>query len=370
MTDLKNVLFVLNFTSSFEGSFIRSVNALGEELTREGYPPVYLLPEECESSEWAKKLISSGVRVYYFKSSAAAILRNTLLIRKIIKEYDIGIIHSHFANYKIHIPIAAAMWGKKNIDYIVHVNTEQNKKSPLYDRLSAFFTNATLYIAVSDSIKNDLEINGRRAVTVANSVDFSRLEFYDRNVKKSDFITSPEQSIVFMFGRDFESKGVDFVVRSLSEYDKERKLKLLIAVSDSGESIANSIKEIYGDIPDWITLLPPRNDVATYFRLADVFVSANRSQGSPYTMIECAYLGIPMIYCDVPGLSELNIPWAVKISCDDSLSLYKAISEIIKEDKEETLAMGEESKEYAANSFSLGSWVYEIINIYKNIGRI
>lgn len=370
MTDLKNILFVLNFSSSFEGSFIRSINALGEELMRDGHTPVYLIPEECRENEWAKKLVSDGLAVYYFKASVAAILRNTLLIRKIIKEHNISIIHSHFANYMLHIPISAAIWGQKDIDYIVHVHTEQKKKKPLYDRLAVFFTNATLYVAVSDSIKNSLAINGRRAVTVENAVDFSRLEFYDAGVRKSDFLSSPEQNTVFMFGHDFESKGVDFVVRSLSEYDKEHRFQLLIAVSGNEESIKSKIAETYGEMPQWITLLPPRNDIATYFRLADVFVSANRSQGSPYTMIECAYLGIPMIYCDVPGLSDLNIPWAVKISSDDSLSLYKAISEIVKEDKSETLAMGEESKDYAANRFSLGSWVYEIINIYKNIGRI
>lgn len=367
---MKNVLFILNFESSFEGSFIRSINALSDELQHSGSKAVYLLAEGCKNSAWAKKLVSDGNPVYFFRLSVGAIFKNAGIIRKIIKDYNIGIIHSHFSNYKIHIPVSLAAAGRKDIDYIVQVHTEPSQKKPFYDKLAVIFTNATLYIAVSDSIKNNLAINGRRAVTIPNAVDFSRLEMCDRTVKKEDYISYPGQKTVFMFGHDFESKGVDFVIKSLSDYDKEHKLQLLIAVSENGNRISSRIKEIYGEFPEWIKLLPPRNDVATYFSLADVFVSANRTQGSPYTMIECAYLGVPMVYCDIPGLNELNIPWSVKISSDDSASLYKALSEIVEEDETETGIMGAESREYVINHFSLGSWVYEIMNIYKNIGRI
>ena len=367
---MKNVLFVMNFKSTYEGSFIRSMIALGEELQRDGSKAVYFIPEACRDFDWVRKLSTGGMRVYFFNPSLKAVIKNVILIKRLIKDFEIEIIHSHFADYRIHIPISLAMTGRKNIDYIVHVYQEPNIKKNFYDRLAMIFTNATLYIAVSDSIKNGLDITGRRSVSVPNAVDFSRLEFVDRSIGKGDFITAAGQSIVFMFGHDFESKGVDFVTRSLFEYDIEHKFQLLIAVSENKDKIESSIKSVYGSIPDWITLLPPRNDIATYFSLADVFVSANRIQGSPYTMIECAYLGIPMIYCDVPGLSELNIPWSVKIKSDDSASLYKALCEIAKEDKSETYLMGAESKEYVINHYSLGSWVYEIINIYKNIGRI
>lgn len=367
---MKNILFVLNFKNTYEGSFIRSINALGEELQRSGIKAIYLLPKACSEFDWAKKLSENGMTVYYFKPGITTILKNKRLIKRIIKEHDIGIIHSHFADYRIHIPVSLAISRNKSIEYIVHVHQQPSTKKSFYDKLAIIFTNATLYIAVSDSIKNGLEITGRRAVSVPNAVDFSRLEFVDKSVQKGDFITAAGQSLVFMFGHDFESKGVDFVANTLAEYDKEHKLQLLIAVSENEEEIKNNLKSVYGKLPYWITLLPPRNDIATYFSLADVFVSANRIQGSPYTMIECAYMGIPMIYCDVPGLNELNIPWAVKIKNDDSASLYKAMCEIIKEDKSETYLMGAESKEYVINNFSLGSWVYEIINIYKNIGRM
>lgn len=367
---MKNVLFILNYTKPFEGSFIRSINALANELKMDGCQAVFLLPEESEKTEWAKQIALNSMPVYYFKPSVFSILKNIRLIKKIVKKHKIGIVHSHFANYKIHIPASFAVWRNKRADYIVHVHTEPRKRSSFYDRLSAFFTNATAYIAVSESIKNALAITGRKTVELKNAVDFTRLDFIDRKFKKEDYMSSPDQKFVFMFGDDFDKKGVDFVVRSLYEYDKERKIRLFIAVGDNKNEIRNRVKQICESTPPWVKFLPSRNDIATYFNASDVFVCANRRQGCPYTIIEAAYTGIPIIYCDAPGINELKIPWSVKINDGDCASLYKAINEIINEDKSETAAMGIESREYVMENYSLGSWVYEMLNIYKNISRI
>ena len=368
---MRNVLFIMKFSSPFEGSFIRSMSTLAEELMNNDCKGVFLLPDESRKTDWAEKLAKSGSEVYYFNPSFFSIAKNIFLIKKIIKTHNIGIIHSHFADRNIHLAVTGAIWNNKNVDYIVHVHSEPKKRSAFYDRLAMFFTNATLYITVSESIENSLSITGRKAVTIPNAVDFSRLDFVDRTVKRENYLSSPDKKTAFMFGGDFDSKGVDFVIRSLSEYDTEHKITLLIAAPESKDEIRSRIKEICGSsVPSWIKLLPPRNDIATYFSLADVFISANSQQGCPYTMIECAYLGIPIIYRDIPGINELNIPWSVKINSNDTASLYKAICEIVSEDHSETLAMGAESKEYVVSRFSLGSWVYEIINIYKNISKV
>lgn len=365
-----NVLLVLNFSNSFEGSFIRSVKALSEEIEKDSGKVVYLLPEESKGADWVGDLDGASSPVFYFKNSLTGLYHNTKKISKIIKEYNINVIHSHFADYRQHLPIALARAGKKNIEYIVHSHREPVVRNHLYDKLAAFVTNATLYIAVSESIKNKLSINGRRAVTLLNGVDFSRLELSDPTVKKSDYKTDGYTQNILMFGYDFEEKGVDFVIKTLTDYDPEHKFRLLVAVSENVDEATKAVREACGEVPDWIKLLPARNDVATYYKLADVFILANRHEGSPYTMIECAYMGIPIIYCDVPGHDELGIPWTVKVNHNDSAGLYKAMCEIFGEDRQDSYSMGLESKKYVTDNFSLGTWVYEVMNIYSNIHRI
>ncbi len=367
---MKNILMILNFKNSFEGSFIRCITALSEQLIAEGSKVVYLIPEKAKSSDWANHLTADGSSVYYFKKGFGKTLINSRIIKKIIDKHQINIIHSHFLTYTKHLPVAIAKGNRKDIDYIVHVHKSPPKRSALYDKLTMMLTNATLYIAVSDSIENKLSISGRKSLTLPNAVDFSRLEFFDKNIKKQDYLSPGCEKTLLMFGHNFKEKGVDDIIKMLMDYDKEHKIQLLVAVSENVNQGLNSIKEICGDTPDWIKLLPARNDVATYFKLADTFVLANKKEGSPYTMVECAYMGVPIIYYDIANQNEMCIPWSVKVNPNDPAELYKALTEIYQEDENETYTMGLESKDYVVKKYSLGSWVYEMLNIYKNIQRM
>ncbi len=367
---MKNILMILNFKNSFEGSFMRSISALSEQLIADGAKIVYLIPEKSKNSAWAKGLTSDGSSVYHFKKGLVNTLLTAKLIKKIIAKHDIKIIHSHFFSYIQHLPVAMAKGNKNDIDYIVHVHKSPPKRSALYDKIAMILTNATVYIGVSESIGNRLSINGRPTLTLPNAVDFSRLEFYDKNIKKSDYLSSGCEKTLLMFGHNFKEKGVDDVIKMLMDYDKKHKIQLLVAVSENVNEGLNAVKEICGNSPNWIKLLPARNDIATYFRLADAFVLANKKEGSPYTMIECAYMGVPIIYYDVAGQNEMKIPWSVKVSPDDPEELYKALCEIYEEDQQETYSMGLESKDYVTKHYSLGTWVYEMLNIYKNIDKM
>ena len=367
---MKNVLFVLNFNNSFEGNFMRSIIALSEQIENDGGSVVFLIPHNSRCTDWAINLTNRGAIVYDFVDGISGIIKNTQTIKKIINEYNISIIHSHFCDYRQHIPLALAKAGHKNIDYIVHVHQNPPKRSPIHERIATFVTNATVYVSVSDSIHNSLLINGKPSVTICNAVDFSRLEFSDNSIKKEDYLSDGCKKTVLMFGQDFEEKGVNSVIQALLEHDKEHEIQLLVAIGENADEATKSIRKICNDVPSWIKLLPGRNDVATYFNLADVFVLANKTQGNPYTMIESAYLGVPIIYYDVPGQNEMCIPWSVKVNPDNSAELYKALCEIFREDVQETLAMGLESKDYVVKNYSLGTWVYEIIDLYKNIHRM
>lgn len=367
---MKNVLFVLNFNNSFEGNFMRSILALREQVENDGGKAVFLIPQNSRQTDWAANLTSRGSEVYDFVDGLPAIFKNTKTIKKIIEEHNISIIHSHFCDYRQHIPIAFAKAGRKDIDYIVHVHQNPPKRSAIYEKLAAFITNATVYISVSDSIHNTLSISGKPTVTISNAVDFSRLEFSDSAVIKEDYLSDGCTKSVLMFGQDFEEKGVNSVIRALMEHDTEHKIQLLVAVGENTDEATKAIRTICSDTPNWIKLLPARNDVATYFNLADVFVLANKTQGNPYTMIESAYLGVPIVYYDVPGQNEMCIPWSVKVSPDNSAELYKALCEIFSEDEQETYSMGLESKDYVVKNYSLGTWVYEIIDLYKNVHRM
>ena len=76
---MQNVLFILNFTSSYEGSFIRSIEVLAQELVNNGCKSVFLLPFKSKETDWAVNLVKSGADVYFFKPSLFHLFKNIFL---------------------------------------------------------------------------------------------------------------------------------------------------------------------------------------------------------------------------------------------------------------------------------------------------
>ena len=105
---MRNVLFVVNYKGASEGSFMRALTALGEEIEREGNKEVYLLPNKCKKYDWAKKLVAGGDSVYYFSDSISGFLKTVRTIKKIIKSFKVEIIHSFFMTARLHLAVALA----------------------------------------------------------------------------------------------------------------------------------------------------------------------------------------------------------------------------------------------------------------------
>ncbi|MBQ7596144.1 MAG: glycosyltransferase family 4 protein [Clostridia bacterium] len=366
---MRNVLFVVNYKGASEGSFMRALTALGEEIEREGNKAVYLLPNKCKKYDWAKKLVAGGDSVYYFSDSFSGFLKTVRTIKKIIKSFKVEIIHSFFMTARLHLAVALACSGNKNIDHIIQLNQPLSGKRSFKEKAAFLLHEPALYIAESDTVKNSVTIEGKRAVKILNSVDFPRLEAVDADFDRQSLSIDPQKKTLFVFGPGIRDKGIDFIIDTIKEYDSENRLILLIAVKDTGKA-QKETEDIFGEVPGFVRLLPERNDIATYFNISDIYILPRYTQGSPYTMIESAYLGVPIIYCDDENKNELGIPWSVNIEYGAKKELYDAVCGIIDEDENESAQMSLDAKEYVVNNYSLGKWVYDIIYTYKNIYKI
>ncbi len=366
---MQNVLFVINYKGANEGSFMRAIAALGEEIERTGGKSVYLLPNKCKKYDWVKKLIADGNSVYYFSNSFSGFFKTVRTIKKIIKSFKTDIIHSFFMTPRLHLAVALACSGSKNIDHVVQLNQPLSEKRSFKEKAAFLLHEPALYIAESDTVKNSVTIEGMRAIKILNSVDFPRLEAVDIDCSRESLHIDPGMKTLFVFGPGIRDKGIDFIIDMIREYDADRRLILLIAVKDTGKA-EKEIEDIFGEMPDFIRLLPERNDIATYFNISDIYILPKYTQGSPYTMIESAYLGVPIIYCDGENKNELGIPWSVNIEYGSKKELYNAVCGIIEEEENDAAQMSLDAKEYVINNYSLGQWVYEIIDTYKNIYKI
>src|SRR5437879_9500126 len=98
-------------------------------------------------------------------------------------------------------------------------------------------------------------------------------------------------------------------------------ISLLLSLSINREVIESKIRERFEQVPQWLTILDPRDDIASYYKLSDYFISASREEGFCNALVEAAYCGRPIITSDIPGPQSLNIPHTYKFTSENVAEL-------------------------------------------------
>lgn len=352
-----NILHIADFGAANPGNFFASLLALEDELEALGGCAVYVLPARAENKYWAKDLLRDGKKLFFMSGSIVA---DASMIRRVMNEYDITAIHSHFAHSYIYLALRLTRTGRfREIPFYVHVHS-QYKKQPnaIKDKLRDYIISEAEYICVSKSVSEPFERRGRSFRVVYNAVDFSRLYCYEDIRDK--IMAGRSGKLVLMFGYDFRIKGVDIALKALEKFDTNHRFTLGIVVTNHLDRAKTQLETMFGKIPEWVRLLPARDDVASYYKAADVFLSASRTEGFPYALVEAAYCKTPVAAADIPGQNELQSPNITFFRPVCEASLFQAV-----EAAASAGASGEQAREYVVERFPIKRWTQEIIEIYN-----
>lgn len=361
-----NIMHFADFTAPYEGNFIRSLKALEDKLNLKNMNMIYVFTKYAKSQKWAEDLLNQKKTVYFLEKN---FLKNIIIFTRIIRKHNIKIIHTHFSLFKFDIILKIARILSKKTIYIRHMHMlYRSKVNPITERIKRLVANADIEISCSKSVYQAMKnagFNTKNMITVTNAVDFARLDSYEEIDKKTLGIPDDSKTVL-MFGYNYLVKGVDLAVRAVNMLnDKGHKTMLLIVAADNTEHVKGCITKEFGETSEYIKFLPPRNDIASYYKLADVFLSASRSEGLSYALIEAKYCGVLTVASDIPGNAretdefifenENSRALADKLEYAFSISDgYK--SEIIKK-----------QKEFVLREFGLDRWSSEIAKIYSDI---
>jgi glycosyltransferase involved in cell wall biosynthesis len=174
--------------------------------------------------------------------------------------------------------------------------------------------------------------------------------------------------IICMFGFDYERKGVDIAIRELEPIADEKRLILLIVCASEIEEKQESISRDFGYLPQWIKLVPPRLDVAAYYALADIFLSASREEGFCCALVEAAYIKTPIVASNIPGQKELSvIPHSAFYDNQKPGALREAVLSVLNWSEAEKKQKTAEACEFVIKTFDLEAWAKKIVKIYETL---
>ena len=347
-----NILQFADYGAPYEGNFIQSLTHLENKLS--GDKTVYLFTKVAQNQEWTKKLQN----VFFLRGN---LFENIKIFRKIIKEEHIDIIHTHFSVLKYDLALKIARMTSKKTIYIRHMHMLYKPKGNfIFEKIKTVISNADIEIACSDAAYDAMvsagSIKKERLYMVPNGIAFERFDRYETLEKNSRHI--------LMFGYNYAVKGVDLAIKAVEKLvSAGEDIRLNIVIAKNDQLIKKTIEENFNAVPGFVELLPPRNDIATYYKHSDLFLSASREESFCYAVREAAYCECPVVASDIPAHND--IPADFRFKSGDDLDLYKKLAFTINlKNKQEIIRT---SKEFVIKKYSIESWSRQISDIYNTL---
>lgn len=357
----EGILHFADFKSPCRGNFINSLEYLRPVIESEGKQVVYLFPAATAKREWAQEL-KKQADVYFLGDS---LLQNVKTVRGIIKRHNIKIIHSHFYKlpYILMLDLASAF---KGIPHFVHLHCALHIHSGIARVIEKLLLRKKIFIGCSRKLTDDAKkyYPKNEAYTAKNAIWFPRLEEYEV-LDKTELGLSNTAKTLMMFGFLYKVKGVDLALEAVSELDESGEdLQLILILTSNVDDIKDKITKRFGGIPEWLHLLPPRNDITSYYRLCDAFLAPSRSEGLPYSVLEASYLKIPVVLSNIPAHSNIELPCGYYFESENVGQLKAALSSALygAYDEDAFAAQSEQIK----NEYQLSVWADRIVKIYTS----
>lgn len=260
--------------------------------------------------KWTDKNIHCA-KLLGFHQNTTIHTMNLSITHKLIKLNDqIDIVHVPYtSNSYLAYPILF-VHKLSSIPYIItiHGGGMYEWKQKLLQKL--FFNNAANIIAVSEVIKEEYEKrSGREIIVIPPLIPFTELKNSKNEMKKKYDFTYKDR-ILLSLGSIKKIKGSDILLNAFlrlgREYIKETNLKLLF-VGDGSMKLElkkkvdkNNLHEhvkFYGNVT--------REKVPEIYKLADIYIIPSLFEGTPISLLEAKYNGLPIIGANVKGINTM-----------------------------------------------------------------
>ena len=355
----KAVLQFAAFSAPYGGNFICSLRRLEELFAEAGIRTIYVFPVAARGLSWAEEMQHDGAEVFFLEERPAAAASR---LRSIFVQYGVMAIHTHFSETKYNLILKRAIHGKQ-IAWVRHVHSAYQYAGFWKEPLKRFAEPCGQIIACSSQIAEDMAAHGyawERISCVYNGIDFSRLERYEPLDSRQLGIPEHAKRIL-MFGYDVTIKGIDIALTAIAHLREKRQVVLLLVAGQNLACVRADIDSRLGGVPEWVVFLPPREDVATYYHTADVFLSASRTEGFCYALLEAQYCETYVAASRIPG----HVPVASMFECGNAEALAGCLEEAFCLEAEEKSKIIQRQKENMIKCYSAEAWAQQVREVYR-----
>ena len=366
-----NINIVCDYASIYSGNFIYSILYFADSI-RNHNKIVFSFPNEANGREWIGLIKSKWFKVYFFSRTKKEFLRD---IKDITKKESTNFVYYHFVSPALGK--TAFLFKRIKLCFHIHSDFSAGKKYSFLRRIKDYYFDRfvkrkSIYLYVSSDLfsKSCVPIkfyipNG----LVKNKLDAKSLTSYIKD-EDGNLIDKNKYPIFLSFAWSPYIKGIDVLVQAFNDFSKTTKgFLVLVHAKDNGKNeLINYLKFHHINNFKNIIFVPPIEDITNYYSCCSCFISASRSEGFSYSVLEAISLDKTVIVSNIPGtLWSQEFKSVIVFESENSHSLKIAM------DKSIEYKMNEDDKKYnllLIDKYTIEKWSNNVITSLKKGGIV
>ena len=378
---MKVLLAVDKYYPAING-VITSVKNLKEALERKGHEVKVLTLSESVSTHVKDNVIYIGSmsmdRIYPDIRIKHPV--NRRYIQELI-DWKTDVIHTNteFSTYTLAKDISrntnAPMIHTYHTDYEDYVHYLALSKKMGKPLVKSYIRHVTSYMQaiIAPTEKTRLQLQGynikKKIIVIPTGLDLTKYnapvsEEETDNMRLHHGIRKDVPTLIFV-GRLGKEKNLLEVINYLSDYRDHDYQFLIVGDGPDRKSIEQQIATT-GLAPRTIfTGMVSQDDIAKYYRLGDIFVSASQSETQGLTYIEALSSGLPLLCKKDECLDNVLLEGETGWSFTNEQEFKEHLSYFI-ENREKAKEMSRKAKEFADTNFSSDAFASRVLEIYQD----
>ena len=286
------------------------VHEQAKELVRQGSKAVVITIGD--NADKDQELIDK-VEVYRIKKKSRFFfsLFSFILMLRLHRRYNFGILHSHFVGFFTVICSIAAKLMK--VPHVVTAHGIGILRENFLKRMYLFFPKGIVCVSRFVASLAEKYSDKEKVVFIPNGVDAEKLRPTKSVSQMKDKLKIKNQKVLLSVCGLAERKGLDRVIKALSNVVKKEPniVYLIVGNGSEKENLVNLANKL--GIKDKVVFIDhvPDGELANYYNVCDIFLLMSRTikekaavEGFGIVYIEASFLGKPVIGGKSGGTSD------------------------------------------------------------------
>jgi glycosyltransferase involved in cell wall biosynthesis len=323
-----------------------------------------------------RKLEAGGVTVRFLDKKLGLDLRMVSRLRRVIRDVQPTILHTHLSVLRYVMPAAALLQGIHVVHTVHNVaEKEVDRAGRALHRFAfrrGFVTPVSIAEEVSESLRRTYGVSN--VPLIPNGIpiaEYANRRTRARDVMRRGLQVGINEVVVLAVGRLAHAKNHRMLLDSVARVNHRSKLRLRCLIVGSGE-LETELRMCAArlGITHQVSFLGMRSDVPELLAAADIFAMPSRWEGNPLALMEAMAAGLPTVATAVGGVPGLISNGETGLlTASDDVSTFADFLEVLATNAELRTKLGTLATKAAAKRFGAEQMTRSYEQLYGELAR-